>query len=61
MEFELKFPAVGNRNRVYTNDVRLRGRRNMEFEKSRRLETAPTQTMSASADEEIWNLREMCD
>ncbi|MCC3553734.1 MAG: hypothetical protein JGK36_13390 [Microcoleus sp. PH2017_35_SFW_U_B] len=37
------------------------GRRNMEFEKSRRLETAPTQTMSASADEEIWNLREMCD
>ncbi|TAG21720.1 MAG: hypothetical protein EAZ39_04135 [Oscillatoriales cyanobacterium] len=59
MEFELKFPAVGNR--VYTNHVRLRGRRNMEFEKSRRLETAPTQTMSASADEEIWNLREMCD
>ena len=32
MEFELKTPAVGNR--VYTNDVRLCGLRNMEFERN---------------------------
>jgi hypothetical protein len=30
---------------------------NPAIEETRRLETASTQTMSASADEEIWNLQ----